>query len=384
LPLVAKIVKYPYIYLVLIQDKDSLIYEVALSRITGIGNVKARTLLQHFGNAKEVFSASTSVLSRVEGLGHKTIQAIQKLKDFSSIEQELVYAEKNNIQLLSITSPDYPDRLKQCADAPLILYFKGNVSLNHLKIVAIVGTRKNTVLAQSLTEKLVQDLSAQACLIVSGLAFGIDGIAHRASLQSGLPTVGVLAHGLDRIYPSEHRSLAKKMIDQGGLLTEFPIGTIPDKQNFPRRNRIVAGMADVTVVIETGIKGGAMITANLAFDYNRDVAAVPGRPTDAQSAGCNELIKTNRAQLITGAADLMSLMNWDEHKIPKAKQQNLFLQLTDEQKLVTDLLSNKDSIHLDELNAQMGMNSSALAAILLSLELDGLVQPLPGKRYRLV
>lgn len=349
----------------------------------GIGPIRARTLLSHFGSAKAVFSSNISSLQRVVSLGGKTIKALRQQPDRVFIEKELAFIKQHAIQALAIDDVDYPERLKHCPDAPLLLFYRGNVSLNASKVVAVIGTRNSTASGQQLTDALIATLSNPDILVVSGLAYGIDAHAHHASLRNGVPTVGVLAHGLDRIYPVGHKKLAGQMLSQGGLLTEYVSGTIPDKQNFPMRNRIVAGMADVTVVVETGIKGGAMITANLALDYNREVATFPGRPTDKQSAGCNELIKTNKAQLITTGEDLLELMNWTTDKTPKVKQRKLFIQLTDDQKLVTDVLDRQEGVHLDELHACLSLNSSVLAAVLLSLELDGLVQSLPGKRYRL-
>ncbi len=372
-----------YIYLMLGLENDELLFRLALSKVEGIGAIRARSLLRHFGSAKTIFSLGVKSLRGVEGLGEKGMRALLQPVDFKPIEQELLFIEKNNVQVLFIDQPGYPKRLKHCPDAPITLFFKGNDNLQCDRVVAVIGTRKNTHAGQSLTEDLIATLSNQGVLVVSGLAFGIDAWAHRAALNNGLQTVGVLAHGLDRIYPSAHESLARRMVAQGGLLSEYPSGTIPDKQNFPKRNRIVAGMADVTVVVETRERGGAMITANLALDYNREVAAFPGRPTDVMSSGCNELIRTNKAHLITSGGDLLALMNWDVDKTPKVKQQKLFVQLSEAQQSVAQVLEGAEALHLDELSARLPMGSSALASVLLSLELEGLVRSLPGRRYQL-
>ncbi len=251
------------------------------------------------------------------------------------------------------------------------------------RTVAVIGTRKNTEYGRKLTEQLISELEEQGVTIVSGLAFGIDVYAHKKAVACSIPTIGVLAHGLDRIYPSAHKNIAKEMLDQGGLLTEYVSGTLPDKQNFPMRNRIVAGMSAVTVVVETGIKGGAMITAKLASDYNKEVAAFPGRATDVKSCGCNELIRSHTAHLVTGAGDLMELMNWTVDKKQMVVQPRLFPCLNDDALRVVHILEGSEGMGVDELLLKSGNSSSQLASVLLNLELEGMLQLLPGKRYRL-
>jgi DNA processing protein len=273
--------------------------------------------------------------------------------------------------------------LLHCYDAPALLFYKGTANLNASKIVAIVGTRNNTEYGKHITEKLVKDLSAYDVIIVSGLAYGIDAIAHKCSIKHDIPTVGVVGHGLDQIYPAAHGGLAKDMIKHGGgLLTEYKSTTPPDKHNFPGRNRIVAGISDATVLVETGIKGGSMITAEIADSYNRDVFAVPGKVTDAKSEGCNHLIKTNKAVLLTEASELISIMGWEDKKITnKPSQKQLFVELGDDEQKIVSLIRDKGTLNIDEINLLSNMSTSAVAAAILNLEMQGVVRALPGKMY---
>ena len=274
-------------------DND-LLYQIALTLIPNIGPVQAKILLQHC-NPDEIFHAKKSFLEKIEGIGAVRAASITAFRDFSKVEEEIKFIEKYKIKPLFIGSKEYPQRLLNCYDSPTILYYKGNADLNASKIIAVIGTRNHTEYGKQLTENLINDLAASNITVVSGLAYGIDALAHKAALKNNLPTIGVLAHGLDQVYPPLHAGLAKDMIkNNGGLLTEFRSYTTPDKHNFPTRNRIVAGMSDATIVIETGIKGGSMITAELANSYNKDVFAFPGKTTDSKRAGCNYLIKSNR------------------------------------------------------------------------------------------
>jgi len=298
-----------------------LIHQVALTLVPQIGAIHAKLLVQHFGSAGAVFSARKKELEQLEGIGSVRAKYIREFRDFSSAETETLFIEKYKITPLFITDPDYPQRLLNCYDSPVLLYYRGNANLNHARIVSIVGTRNNSEYGRSACEELVEELGREDLLIVSGLAFGIDTIAHKASLKYNLPTVGVMAHGLDMIYPTQNKTMARQMTANGGLLTEFTSTTVPDKQNFPKRNRIVAGICDALVVVESGKKGGSLITAELANSYNKDVFAFPGRSRDLKSEGCNYLIKSNKAILICSAQDLKENMGWDQTKkttpIPK-------------------------------------------------------------------
>ena len=363
---------------------SELLYQLALTLVPNIGDVHAKTLVQHFGNATAIFKAKQSLLEKVEGIGEIRAKAIKHFDDFHIAETELQFIEKYRIRPIFLTDAAYPQRLLNCYDSPTLLFYKGSADLNAAKVVAIVGTRSNTDYGKSFTEALVKDLAAESVVVVSGLAFGIDAIAHKASLKNGIPTIGVVGHGLNKIYPSQHAGLAKEMIAAGGgLLSEFFHNIKPDKHNFPLRNRIVAGMSDATILVETAVKGGSMITAKLADGYNRDVFAVPGRTTDKVSAGCNHLIKYNKAILLTDAAELLDVMGWKEKKTTPKKQRELFIELSPEEETVFKLLQAKDAAHIDEINAISALSSSTVAAAILNLELQGIVQSQPGKMYKL-
>lgn len=361
-----------------------LLYQLALTQIPNIGPVQAKILLQHC-NAEEIFHAKKSFLEKIEGIGPVKAASIVSFKDFSKAKKEMAFIEKYKIKPLFITDKEYPKRLLNCYDSPTLLYYKGMADLNAEKIVAIIGTRSHTDYAKQVTEKLVKELAVENITIVSGLAYGVDAIAHKTAVKNNLPTIGILAHGLNQVYPAEHTGLAKDMIKNGGgLLTEFSSNSKPDKHNFPTRNRIVAGMSDATVVIETNIKGGSMITAELANGYNKDVFALPGKITDSKSAGCNYLIKNNKAILFTDAGDLMELMGWQQKKKPGAKKQKeLFIELSAEEKKVISILQEKEAVHIDEINQQCGLTSSITAACILNLELQNVILSLPGKLYKL-
>ena len=364
---------------------NDLLYQLALTLVPNIGYVHAKTLALHFGTARAVFEAKRSSLEKIEGIGSVRAESIKAFNNFSEAEKEIAFIEKYKIQPLFITDPAYPQRLLHCYDAPALLFYKGKADLNASKIIAIVGTRSSTDYGRQITENLVKELSALDVIIVSGLAFGIDAIAHKAALNHELPTVGVVGHGLDRIYPAEHSGLAKEMLQSGGgILSEFKSNTKPDKHNFPGRNRVVAGISDVTVLVETSIKGGSMITADLANSYNRDVFAVPGRLTDAKSEGCNHLIQNNKAILFTDAAQLIEIMGWQQKEKTKTQQSRLFVQLSAEEQKLIDLLKEKDSMSVDELNLKSGLSVSTVANLLLNLELQGVVRALPGKIYHFI
>lgn len=363
---------------------DELVYRIALTLVPNIGPVHAKTLIGHFGNATAVFTARRKELESVEGIGAMKARCIKQFTDFSGAAAELAFIERYGITPLFLTDNAYPQRLLHCYDSPPLLYYRGQADLNQSRIVAVVGTRNNTEYGKMICEKFIRELSSEKIMVVSGLAFGIDSIAHKASLQHQLPTVGVLAHGLDTIYPAQNKTLARQMTEQGGLLTEFMSNSKPDRQNFPRRNRIVAGICDAIVVIESSIKGGSLITAELANGYNKDVFAIPGRTIDSKSEGCNYLIRHNKALLLTSANDLLEIMNWKPvAKSAKPQQRVLFVELSpDEQKLVS-LLQQKEQCHIDELYLQSGLSSSSTAAALLLLEMQGLILSLPGKMYKL-
>jgi DNA processing protein len=366
---------------------SELLYQLALTEVPHIGWVHAKILVQEFGSVEKIFKAKLHLLEKIEGVGEIRARSIKAFTDFSKAEDEIRFIEKYRIKPLFLTDKNYPQRLLNCYDSPTLLFYKGEADLNASKIIAIIGTRNNTEYGKQQTDKLIKELSSQNILIVSGMAFGIDAIAHKASLKNDLPTVGVLGHGLDQMYPPDHSNLAKDMLKHGGgLLTEFRSNTKPDKHNFPTRNRIVAGMSDATIVIETKERGGSMITAELANGYNKDVFALPGKVTDNKSAGCNFLIRNNKAMLLTDAEELVEVMGWEDKaksEKEKKRQRELFIELSKDEKIIVDILKEKDLIHIDELNLKSGLSSSSMAAAILNLELQGVVSTLPGKLYKL-
>jgi DNA processing protein len=362
---------------------SDLIYQISLSLIPNVGDVHAKALVSYFGDAKSIFLAKKKELEEIEGIGSVRAKSIKEFQKFKSAEEEAAFIEKYKITPLFITAKNYPQRLLNCYDSPVILYYRGNADLNAPKIISIVGTRSNNEYGKLVCEKIIGDLADQNITIVSGLAFGIDSIAHKSALKNNLKTVGVLGHGLDRIYPTQNKLLAKQMIERGGLLTDFKSGTNPDKQNFPKRNRIVAGLSDALLVIESGLKGGSLITAELANGYNRDVFAIPGRISDIKNEGCNYLIKNNKAALITSADDLLENMQWKEKKISVKKQRELFIELTADEKIIINILQQQAQVHIDEVFIKSGLNSSAVASALLTLEMQGVVSSMPGKLYKI-
>jgi len=362
----------------------SLLHQIALTFIPGVGSVNSRLLLNRFGTAEEVFRAKKSQLMSITGIGEKTARSILDKELFGRAEIEAAFVEKYKIQTLFYTEADYPKRLRNCYDAPVLLYFKGNADLNNSRVVSIVGTRKATPYGKELTDSLVEELKKHNVLVVSGLAYGIDAMAHRACLKQDISTIGVVGHGLDRIYPAQHRTLAEKMIANGGILTEFPSQTTPERENFPKRNRIVAGMADATIIVEASLTGGALITAELANSYNRDVFSFPGRVKEEFSAGCNFLIKTNRAHLITGVKDLEYLLGWANVKARETqKQLSLTLNLSAEEQKIADVLAEKGQAGIDEIAIATNLQQSKLAITILGLEMQGILISMPGKLYRL-
>ncbi len=361
------------------------IYRLALTQVPQIGCVLARALTDKFGSAEAIFKASKKQLCETEGISEKKAGFIRSFDAFGPCLSEWAFLQKHKIGLLFLTDEQYPKRLLNCYDPPTVLFYKGTANLNAGRVVNIIGTRNLTDYGKQLTEKLVESLAGHQVLIVSGMAFGIDTQAHKSCVKNQVPTVGVLAHGLDTLYPPENAKLARQMLDQGGgLLTEFPMGTKPDKHNFPTRNRVVAGMCDATIVMETDVKGGSMITAELAQGYHRDVFAFPGRVHDAKSKGCNQLIRQNKASLISSGEELLEAMNWlpQAEKKPRV-QRSLFIELNPQEKIIADLLTQHEQLHIDELNLKCGLNASAAAGALLSLELQGVIVRMPGKIYKL-
>ena len=363
-------------------DKNELKYALALGLTENVGSVNAKELIKFCGSAEAVFTEKSSSLQNINGIGSLTTSSIAQFNRFDEIEEELSTIEKENITPLYYKDEAYPNKLKHCTDAPLVLFKKGNINFNKHKIVSVVGTRKATNYGKENCAKIIEELKDHNVIIASGLAYGIDICAHKAAIENNIPTVAVLAHGFKTIYPSAHRREAELMQNDGALLTEFRFRTNSDRENFPKRNRIVAGMADCILVMESAAKGGSLITAELGNSYNRDVFALPGKIGDSQSAGCNKLIKSNRAHLLESAKDIEYIMGWDK-KAPKSVQQQLFVELTSNEQIIFDILSENGKTFIDEISAKANMPMSQLSVLLLNMEFSGVVKSLPVKIYSL-
>lgn len=362
---------------------------LALKLVRGLRPAAVRELVKAVGSAEAVFENVGDLRSVVSGLSAEIIERMRNRNIFKEAEREVEYSVRNNINIILDTEEAYPSRLRECEDAPDLIFFKGNTDLNNIKVVSIVGTRNATDYGKTLCTRFVRDM-AELCpgtLIVSGLAYGVDIEAHRAALEYGLPTVAVLAHGLDRIYPSVHKSAAVAMQANGGILTEYMTETRPDRQNFIARNRIVAGMADATVVIESAIHGGALITAGYAVDYGRDCYAFPGRVGDDFSAGCNHFISINKAGLIQSAADFVKGMMWDVDMTPGRNrhiQHQLFVELTPEEEMIVGILKNNGDMQINSIVLESSIPVNKLISIMFSLEMKGVVKVLAGNVYKLL
>ncbi len=363
---------------------DDLLYRIAITKIPKIGAVNARTLISYCGGVEAVFKAKKQTLLKIPSIGEALAKNVLNQDVLKAAEAEMKFIQKNNIQPIFYLDKNYPSRLKNYNDAPLMLFYKGNADLNHHRIVGIIGTRKPTERGKAMCEEIVSELLKYDVMIVSGLAYGIDITAHKKSVELGIENVGVLGHGLDRIYPGSHEATAKKMINCGGLLTEFTSGVMPLRENFPARNRIIAGLADALIVVETARSGGSIITAKIANDYNKDVFAVPGRIKDKFSEGCNMLIKTHRANLMESVADISYIMQWEAKEKQIGKQRSLFVELSVIEQQIVDLLRNEESMDIDTLAFKTQLSPSILSMNILNLEFENVVKMLPGKRYMLI
>ncbi len=362
-----------------------LLYQIALTLIPGVGDITAKKLIAYCGSAEAIFKEKKKILEKIPGIQNKLIKLFSDVEIFHRAEKEIEFIQKYKIQTLFFLNDDYPERLKQCVDSPILLYYKGNAPFNVKKVIAIIGTRKISEYGKENCENIVRDLSASDILVVSGLAYGVDTCAHKSALDFGLKTIGVLGHGLDKIYPALNRQLASKITLNGGLITEFITETRPDRENFPKRNRIIAGMADAILVVEAAKRGGALITADIANSYNRDVFALPGRVNDEYSQGCNNLIKANKAALVTNADDILYMMGW-EQKIQKnqAVQKKLMLTFSPEEDKIIEILRQNENTGIDEIEVKSEIPISLLAKFLLNLEFDGIIKSMPGKTYKLI
>ena len=368
-----------------------IVFSIALSKLKGLSVLNARILLDAMGSASEIFAHRKDILQMIPHASQRLQDALNHVDDvIDAAKKEVEFIEKNRIKALTLDSNEYPQRLKECEDAPLVLYLCGDTDLNRQRVISIIGTRKCSEYGREVCRHFISEFKRYYpdTLIVSGLAYGIDICAHRSALGNGMDTIGVLAHGLDTIYPSMHRSTAADMVHQGGgLLTEYTTNTKPDKMNFVQRNRIVAGISDACIVVESSAKGGSLITAELASNYNREVFAFPGRIYDECSAGCNNLIKRHQATLLTSVEDLIEAMGWhnplaESHK--KSVQQELFPELNEEEAVLVETLKNVDDKHINQIVIDSNIPYSRASMILFDLEMRGIVKALGGARYKVI
>ncbi len=361
-------------------------HKIALGLIPGIGDINARKLVSHLGSVEAVFSEPSRNLVKIPGIGTELAKSVTDHSYLEAAEKEAEYITKNKIKTYFYLDSDYPYRLRQCEDSPVVFFFKGTCDLNSSRILSIVGTRHATPRGKELCEKIIGELASDHpdLIIVSGLAYGIDITAHKAALANNLQTIGVLGHGFKTIYPSVHWSVATSMIKNGGLLSDFLSDALPERNNFIKRNRIIAGISDSTLIVESGIKGGALITADIAASYNRDVLAVPGRPDDQWSAGCNNLIKHNKAALVESSRDVEYFLNWFPEKSKPPVQRTLFSELDPTEKSIFEFISAQGEIPIDSICRSLELPVFKISSILLQMELKGLVKCYPGNIYRII
>ncbi len=366
------------------ENDEQLLFKIGVSLIPKVGSVTAKNLIGYCGGAEPVFKASKKQLLAIPGVGPGIVAGIHNPQILLRAEKEVEFIRKEKIRALFYLDQAYPIRLRHLPDSPIVLYLRGNVDLQADRTIAIVGTRKPTMEGIKNCERLIDELQQYRPLIISGLAYGVDVSAHRACLGLSMPNVGVVGHGLDVMYPFLHREVSMRMVENGGVLSEFISGTKPDGRHFPMRNRIIAGLADAVVVVETAKKGGSIITANLANDYNRDVFAFPGRVSDKRTSGCNDLIKSHRANLIESADDVAYFMDWKKNGDRAGIQKKLFVDLNPQEKNIVSLLDSGRAWTIDQLSHKTEWRGSDIATLLLSLEFKGVVKTLPGKRFILI
>jgi len=359
-----------------------MIHKIGLSLLKGIGPVLAKNLISYCGSAEGVFAERKSKLLKVPGVGEEVVGYIDE-SVLEKAEEELAFIEKNELSISYYLDKDFPQRLNHFTDTPILLYYKGNINFNPVKSIAMVGTRNATPYGKEFCQQLVEAMKPYDVSIVSGLAYGIDIAAHKSALKNEMSTIGVLGHALDTVYPAQHENIANKMMECGGLLSQFNSKTLLQRTNFPERNRVIAAMADATIVLESGRSGGSMITAELAHQYKRDVFAYPGRSSDKYSAGCNRLIKNGKAKMIETPEDFFKAMNWETTEKPKRVQKQLFVELGDDERKIVESLTDKESLMIDELIGLCQLPSSMMAMHILQLEMKGLVRSLPGNRIQL-
>ncbi|MFD0963156.1 DNA-processing protein DprA [Pseudofulvibacter geojedonensis] len=363
--------------------EENLISILALQKASLIGDLTAKKLINHCGSAEAIFKEKSTHLLKINGIGQAHINSLKNKTIFNLAEDELKFIKKNNLKYWYYKNIDYPNKLKHCIDAPILLFYSGNINLNSPKIISVVGTRNLTNNGKYFCEKLIEELSLVNPIIISGFAYGTDICAQKSAIKNNLQTIGCLAHGLNQIYPKVHKKYVKQVEANGGFVTDFWSIDEPERNNFLKRNRIIAGLSEATIVIESAKKGGSLVTADIANSYNREVFAVPGRANDELSEGCNNLIKHQKAQLITCAADIIYHLNWSvETTAKKVIQPQLFVELSDIENTVFSFLSQQEKTHLDAISIACKLPIYQLSSTLLNLELKGLIRALPGKQFQ--
>ncbi len=362
-------------------NDNELLYALALQRTKNIGDINAKRLISKCGSAENVFLEKRHHLTKINGIGSYAIQYLFDGNNLKEAEKELEYIKKNDINVMYFLDDSYPERLRHCIDAPIILFSKGNINLKKPRMISIVGTRRITSYGRSFCEQLVDEIKQYQPVIVSGFAYGVDIFAHQMAIKHNLQTIGVMAHGLEEIYPKVHQKYVESVLKNGGLLTDFWHTDAIQRENFLQRNRIIAGLSEATIVIESAEKGGSLVTADIAFSYNRDVFAVPGRINDTYSKGCNNLIRYNKASILTSGKDLACYLNWDLEKKPKIVQKQLFIEMTSEEQKIHDFLMSKGKQLLDVIALECKIPIHKTATILLQMEMKGIIRPLPGKLF---
>ncbi|MBD0831167.1 DNA-processing protein DprA [Aestuariibaculum sediminum] len=366
-------------------QETNLLYALALQHVPNIGDITAKRLIAHCGSPEAVLNERKQNLLKIDGVGHVMIKHLFNTNHLKAAEEELRFIYDNRIKLSYFQDAEYPEKLKQCIDAPIVLFETGSIQLKNRKIISIVGTRKITSSGTAFCEQLVEALAIYNPVVVSGFAYGTDITAHKAAIKHNLQTIGCLAHGLNQIYPKVHKKFMIPVEENGGFLTDFWSSDTFDRNNFLKRNRIIAGLSEATIVIESAEKGGSLVTADIANSYNRDVFAVPGRPTDVQSSGCNNLIKQHKAHMLTTPFDIPYILNWQiKDPVKPTIQKQLFVELNTDEKTIYNFLHSSGKQQLDIIALRCNIPIYKVASILLNMELKGVVRPLPGKLFEVV
>lgn len=365
-------------------NSEDLLYTMALQHIPNLGDTTAKKLIRKLGNARNIFQEKKSNLLKIDGIGNIRIQELHDPKHLRAAEDELRFIEKNGINVHYFQNASYPEKLKHCLDGPILLFSTGKIDLQKKRIISIVGTRRITAHGIAFCEQFIEALAPLQPVIISGFAYGVDITAQKAAMKNELQTVGCLAHGLNQIYPKSHKKYMPGIEENGGFFTDFWSTDNFDRNNFLKRNRIIAGLSEATIVIESAEKGGALVTADIANSYDREVFAVPGRPTDKYSIGCNNLIKAQQAHVLTSAADLAYILNWDVEVKQKSIQKQLFVELEDDEQKLYEFLKSSGKTELDHLALNCNFPTFKTASLLLNMELKGAIRPLPGKLFEVI